>query len=153
MPIPPPGSVRETARAAIEHIRLRWFPKHRRSRDMVPEPSGSNLLVYDRFSNTDELSQMVSDQLAKLRDPTNRDSNLFLLSWTLTQTFAQSVACITGAAPSVLDLASKANNALWSTITTTYEDRTTPISLLPNLTRPALFGLQKRFPGAFGAIF
>jgi hypothetical protein len=102
--------------------------------DFDPEkPVSANLLVYDKFSNKNDLNEMISDQLTKLRDSANHDANLFLFSWTLTQSEAQSVACTQGLAPWVLDLASQANNALWSTINTTYNDPITPKTLLPNL--------------------
>jgi hypothetical protein len=102
--------------------------------DFEPGKSVSaNMLVYDKFSDTDDLNTMISDQFTKLRNPANHVANLFLLSWTLTQNEAQALACGAGLAPWVLDLASEANNALWSTITTTYKDQTPPVYLLPNL--------------------
>jgi hypothetical protein len=97
------------------------------------EPASANLLVYDNYSDTNNLDDMVSDQLKKLGDTANHQDNLFLLSWTLTQSFDQVLGCILGLEPSILDLASKANNALSSKLREAYEDGRITKSLVPNL--------------------
>jgi hypothetical protein len=97
------------------------------------KPLSANLLVYDKFSETNDLNKMVSDQMHILGETANHKDNLFLLSWTLTQTSPQTVGCITGVSPSILDLAAQANNVLSSKVSTAYKDGTIPISLLPNL--------------------
>jgi hypothetical protein len=93
----------------------------------------ADLVVYDSWTNTPDLERMVGDQLGKLADVRNHGSNLFLLSWILSQSDAQAVGCFTGLAPSVLDLARDANGALWSRLVEAYEDGKITASLMPNL--------------------
>lgn len=68
-----------------------------------------DLVVYDQYSGTNDLDTMVSDQLGKLADASNHGDNLFLLSWTLTQSTAQAVV----GTPTILELAQQADTALW----------------------------------------
>lgn len=93
---------------------------------VVVEPSGSNISlgsyankgfypyaafnVYNNYSNSNDVNQMASDQLAKLKQQrTSPDSAPFLLSWTLTQDSTQASTCVLGTANSILTLASIAN--------------------------------------------
>lgn len=98
-----------------------------------PGADAADLIVYDSWTNTPDLELMVSDQLGKLADVRNHGANLFLLSWTLSQSGAQAVGCFTGLAPSVLELARQANGALWSRLVAAYERGGITASLMPNL--------------------
>ncbi|KZV88271.1 PLC-like phosphodiesterase [Exidia glandulosa HHB12029] len=76
----------------------------------------NQLNAYDRYSNTNDLAGMTSDQLTKMRAqrPTPNNS-FFLLSWTLTQNATQAATCFLGTASSILELAAKANPTLFTT--------------------------------------
>lgn len=65
--------------------------------------------VFNSYSDTDSLSTMSTDQLNKL---VNQHNEVFLLSWTLTQTSVEAALCTT----SILDLANTANPALYNTL-------------------------------------
>lgn len=92
-----------------------------------------DLVVYDNYANTNDLGGMVTDQLDKLDDPANHGDNLFLLSWTLTQSTTQAVGCVVGAEPSILDLAQEAGAALWPTLVGAYQQGKITSAQLPNL--------------------
>lgn len=62
--------------------------------------------VYNSYSKTNKLAEMMSDQLEKMR--INSKQKLFLLSWTLTQEDYQAAYC----GDSILKLAEKANENL-----------------------------------------
>ncbi|MCB1713810.1 MAG: hypothetical protein KDK04_00725 [Candidatus Competibacteraceae bacterium] len=83
--------------------------------------NSGDLVVYDRYANSNDLDTMISDQLNKLDNPANHRGNLFLLSWTLTQSDEQAVLCPTGGAPSILALAQQANVALWSKLVSAFQ--------------------------------
>jgi hypothetical protein len=54
----------------------------------------ANFPVYDNYSGTEHLDTMTSDQLQKMRtERTTPDSQLFLLSWTLTQSDSTAATC------------------------------------------------------------
>eukprot|EP01039_Chlorochromonas_danica_P004818 gene4818-5282_t len=56
---------------------------------------GSTFPIYDNYANSDNAVQMSKDQLKKMKDnKTNPDSEVFLLSWTLTQTTDDAMASI-----------------------------------------------------------
>jgi hypothetical protein len=61
--------------------------------------------VFDNYSNTPDLTTMMTDQIQKLQN--NTPANYFVLSWTLTPQFSFNPT-------SVLSLASQANSALMS---------------------------------------
>lgn len=65
--------------------------------------------VFNSYSNTDNLSTMSTDQLNKL---VNQHNEVFLLSWTLTQTSVEAALCT----KSIIDLANTANPALYNTL-------------------------------------
>jgi len=66
--------------------------------------------VYNQYANSNDVDQMATDQLTKLRQQrTSPDSAPFLLSWTLTQDGTQASTCVLGTANSILTLASIAN--------------------------------------------
>lgn len=76
--------------------------------------SPADLTVYDKYSSTNDLDQMIGDQEQKLRNGANHGGDMFLLSWTLTQSEAQAIACGAGGlTTSILDLAKQANASLW----------------------------------------
>ena len=80
--------------------------------------SPSSLNVYNEYSNTNDFDTMANDQLAKMKTQrTSPDSPCFLLSWTLTQSDGQAVACglpspFNAGCISIVDLANTANPAL-----------------------------------------
>ena len=56
--------------------------------------SPGNLNVYNQYSDTNDLETMANDQLVKMKTQrTSQNSPCFLLSWTLTQSDGQAVAC------------------------------------------------------------
>ncbi|MBN1664036.1 MAG: hypothetical protein JW943_10590 [Deltaproteobacteria bacterium] len=72
-----------------------------------------DLPIYDEYSDTEYVDRMAEDQIKKLRS-FNPSAGLFLLSWTLTQSSDEAMAC---AAPlffngctSVLEFAQRAND-------------------------------------------
>ncbi|KAI0342816.1 PLC-like phosphodiesterase [Trametopsis cervina] len=81
----------------------------------------SQFNAYNSYADTDDLDTMITDQLNKMRTVrTSQDSQLFLLSWTLTQDAGDIVSGDT-----ILDLANKADPTLYSQLlpacsTTTY---------------------------------
>lgn len=83
--------------------------------------SGTMFPVYDSYSDTNDLSIMSSStnsagQIYKMKQQRGGgDPGYFLLSWTLTQSGWQSVACKLGAS-SVLDLSDVANAGLYQTL-------------------------------------
>ncbi|KAH7106890.1 PLC-like phosphodiesterase [Auriculariales sp. MPI-PUGE-AT-0066] len=82
----------------------------------------TQLNAYDRYSNTNDLAAMTSDQLSKMRATRQTpDSTFFLCSWTLTQNAVQASTCFLGTASSILELGAKANvslfNVLWPSCT------------------------------------
>lgn len=76
--------------------------------------------IYNKYANTDNLQTMIDDQIEKMKEiRTDIDSDMFLLSWTLTQTASQAGKCgvdplasFDGACTGILQLASQANDAL-----------------------------------------
>jgi hypothetical protein len=95
--------------------------------------SPGDLVVYDNYANSNDLNTMISDQMGKLANSANHGSNLFLLSWTLTQSTAQAIGCSAGLAPSILDLAQEANVALWPNLVSAYQQGKINSRLMPNL--------------------
>lgn len=74
----------------------------------------ANFPVYNVYSETNDLNTMTSDQLLKMgTQRTTPDSQLFLLSWTLTQNTTQASTCEFGTASSIRDLANIANPSLY----------------------------------------
>ncbi|XP_014286808.1 uncharacterized protein [Halyomorpha halys] len=67
-----------------------------------------NFDIYDDYSNTNDWSKMIKDQINKMHQYSEK--RYFLLSWTLTQNGFQAAIC----KPSVKDLADKANIHLGS---------------------------------------
>jgi hypothetical protein len=89
--------------------------------------SASNFPVYNQYSNTNDLNQMASDQLAKMKaQRPNPNSSYFLLSWTLTQNPTQATTCFLGTADSILDLANQANPQLYSMLLPTCSEQCYP---------------------------
>ena len=71
----------------------------------------SQLNAYNSYADTDDLSTMENDQLTKMAAQRGTpDQSYFLLSWTLTQ----STADVLGFGSSILDLANKADAALYT---------------------------------------
>jgi hypothetical protein len=91
--------------------------------------------VYNEYSDTNNLSTMTSDQLAKMAaQRPNPGASYFLLSWTLTQDSDEAVFCEVGA-DSILTLANEANAALTSTLMPACSAQTFPnIVYVDNLT-------------------
>lgn len=71
-------------------------------------PVSGALAVYDKYSETNDIGFMRKDQLDKLDCAVNHGGDLFLLSWTLTQSPVQASTCLFGVAASIIALADKA---------------------------------------------
>ena len=89
-PPPPPGQKCGTQHGAVE----------------------GDLSVYDEYSNTNELAVMEADQLDKLDCAVNHGGDLFLLSWTLTQSAVQAADCLVGIGPTIVELAQPAIDSI-----------------------------------------
>jgi hypothetical protein len=115
----------ESADAELIDLPLNAFISEHSAVVIVVESGGANLdgvhgqgfYKYDQlgpfnsYSDSDDLNTMVDDQLRKMHDEAN---NYFLLSFTLTQKVPGVFLC--PAAPSIIDLADRANGALFSRI-------------------------------------
>lgn len=91
--------------------------------DLSGNPAAdSNLDIYDSYSNSNNLSLMVADQIDKyskfLRGVGNnpQKNGMFLLSYTLTQTSTDAILSALGLG-TLLALANYANRCLWTVIT------------------------------------
>lgn len=82
-------------------------PKGTTCGDRLGPVSGA-LSVYDKYSETNDVDLMRKDQLDKLDCAVNHGGDLFLLSWTLTQSGVQASGCLIGVAASIIALADKA---------------------------------------------
>jgi hypothetical protein len=77
----------------------------------------ADLTVYDQYAKTNTLPTMINDQLGRMNNPANHGGDMFLLSWTLTQSDPQAIACGANVGlTSILDLAYEANAALWPSL-------------------------------------
>ncbi|HEX4965698.1 MAG TPA: hypothetical protein VF173_33110, partial [Thermoanaerobaculia bacterium] len=86
-----------------------------------------NFPVFNRYSGSDNLTLMQNDQRTKLQaQRPNPDANYFLLSWTLTQVGDEPVGCLSGSAPSVLDLAAQAYPSLYQQVLPASNGQTYP---------------------------
>ncbi len=78
---------------------------------------GGDLAVYDDYTGTDSFGEMKDDQLKKMWAPGSHNGDLFLLSWTRTETGGQSADCV--AEPGtcrILEMADYANAHLWTSL-------------------------------------
>ena len=89
----------------------------------------ADLVVYDKYANTNELNMMINDQFTKLDTAANHGGDMFLLSWTLTLSATQAVTGTT----CIKDLATEANNVLVSNITAKYQAGGITQTLIPNV--------------------
>jgi hypothetical protein len=81
----------------------------------------SQFNAYNMFSDTDDVNDMVADQIRKMHNVrTSPDAQLFLLSWTLAP----------GAASSVLDLAAQALPKIYTDVVPCCNNKTYPNILL-----------------------
>jgi hypothetical protein len=71
------------------------------------------LSVYDKYSESNDVGFMRKDQLDKLDCAVNHGGDLFVLSWTLTQSPVQASGCLIGAAASIIALADKAIESIF----------------------------------------
>jgi hypothetical protein len=72
---------------------------------------GSQMPIYNSYSNTDDLQKMIDDQLNKMVIQ-SRSNQTFLLSWTLTQSIKDTLICTLTPEPdcvSIMNLAREAN--------------------------------------------
>jgi hypothetical protein len=75
----------------------------------------NDLTIYNKYSNTNDVENMSKDQIEKLNIHGGESEQLFLLSWTLTQSNTQAAGCgvdLTSITSSIKDLAQKANDKL-----------------------------------------
>lgn len=104
-----------------------------------PTVSNYDFVVYDRYTNTDQLSTMVSattpsdashpGQVYQYLQSANHNADLYLLSWTLTQQLADQIA----GSPSIQTLAGQANSCLGQNLQTLIQQGHVTSSYLPNL--------------------
>lgn len=116
--------------------------------DFVSNPSqglysSTDFPLYDKYSGTSDVKSMSNDQIeTKLKDSANHINQLFLLSWTLTQSDSQAAVsscllgiawCVAakGAGMTILGLANKANTELQPALQKLYNDQ--PVSYIPNI--------------------
>ncbi|MDO7877689.1 hypothetical protein Q5H93_23335 [Hymenobacter sp. ASUV-10] len=95
----------------------------------------ADLIVYDVYAQKSELDEMISNQLEKLDNPANHGGSLFLLSWTLTLSAAQSVVCgsYSSYVTSILSLADQAAEALYPTMQQWLQGGQISTTYIPNL--------------------
>lgn len=85
----------------------------------------ADLYVYDKYSNTDDLEQMMESQHKKYVDPNNHGGDMYLLSWTLTHDGVTS--------PSVEAMAHTANSRLPSNLYEWYKAGEINTTKMPNI--------------------
>lgn len=86
----------------------------------------ADLTVYDDYTNTLHVDEMIKDQHDKLIDPGNHRGDMFLLSWTLTQK-------VPPVDPSIEDLARTANSKLAPSLQSWVNKREINKDILPNV--------------------
>ncbi|UTW62845.1 lamin tail domain-containing protein [bacterium SCSIO 12741] len=95
--------------------------------------SSMDLNIYNNYSNSDDLTFMVNDQVQKFRDNAHSDSShLFLLSWTITMSptdAALGVACIN----SILDFAYWADEILDDSLEELFDQHIVRPGKVPNI--------------------
>lgn len=89
----------------------------------------ANLVVFDEFSNTNKIDNMISDQVAKFENTDNHKCDLFLLSWTLTPDWGDEAASIT----SVATLAKEADATLMPELLYLWQTGKISEGMLPNI--------------------
>jgi hypothetical protein len=94
--------------------------------------SADDLPVYDNYSDTDNLSDMVGGQFAELENPADHRNQLFLLSWTLTQSTADSIECMFNGT-SILSMAASAHAVLFGDIDQWVNAGSINAALYPNI--------------------
>lgn len=105
----------------------------------------ANMPVSGRYTGTNSVDSMASDQLAKMRTAksTKGSPEYFLMSWTLTQSATQAATCALpfskaiGNVPSIRDLAREANDLLMPRLLPECTDTVFPnIVLVDDITVP-----------------
>ncbi|SFW18904.1 hypothetical protein SAMN02927921_00437 [Sinomicrobium oceani] len=72
--------------------------------------TSSEFNVYNKYADTNSVSQMMADQIKKMKE---HRAAYFLLSWTLTQSHREAATCFLFPSDSILDLAKTANANLY----------------------------------------
>ena len=98
-----------------------------------PGNTSADLTVYDKYSSTNNLDHMVSDQIEKMKNTSNHGGDLFLLSWTLTQDTAQAIACGAHVGESIISMAGTANAVLWKNMVEQFNSGGITPATIPNL--------------------
>lgn len=105
----------------------------------------SSFNAYNSYADTNDLSKMISDQLGKMRTvKAESPPGYFLLSWTLTQSSGQAIACVFSFSGSttILDLASEADGVLTETVSKNISPTVYPnIIYIDNITNSEFVGL------------
>ncbi|MDB5034985.1 MAG: cell surface protein [Chlorobi bacterium] len=99
--------------------------------DLDPDnPSlDANLVVYDHYSDTNDLDTMVDGQLTQLYTSADHAGDLFLLSWTLTLSGTQA----TFSSTCISEIAMQANNALIPNIRAQMDQKKITEEFIPNI--------------------
>lgn len=87
------------------------------------------LSIYNKYSDTNDFGFMRKDQLGKLDCALNHGGDLFLLSWTLTQSAVQASGCVVGVAAGIIALAEKAIKSIVPDL----RDHVITIANVPNI--------------------
>lgn len=96
-------------------------------------PPSADLTVYDQYSKTNDLDTMMNNQWSKQGDVNNHGGDLFLLSWTLTQSNTQATACGITWLDSIVALADTADAQLYAQCVTRYGDGLITQGNIPNI--------------------
>jgi len=67
--------------------------------------------AYNKYSDTNDLATMAAKQFQYMKEQ-RQQGNYFLLSWTLTQSAGQALACLLPGATTILEMASEADSKL-----------------------------------------
>jgi hypothetical protein len=80
------GDCKSKVLAIVNDVGAEMEPQMFIDKKIIPHYGSQDYFpVYDRWSNTPHLDDMIDDQLDKLKDHHGRSDKLFLLSWTLTE--------------------------------------------------------------------
>lgn len=96
-------------------------------------PVAADLTVYDQYSATNDLDAMISNQWQKQANTANHGGDLFLLSWTLTQSGTQATACGVTWLDSIVAIADTADCKLFSEVASRFDNHEISQATIPNV--------------------
>lgn len=109
----------------------------------------SQVNAWNRYADTNNLNNMVNDQLKKMKDNRpNQDQTYFLLSWTLTQDALQAFSGV----PSITSLADTANAQIYDQVMGASSKKTYPnILMVDGLKDSSVGALAVAINNVFGS--